>query len=207
MNAELPESEVQRPGLFASPRSVRTSQTGVSADSWGSTPRGQRSHSRLSTRSSMGKRSGTPAAEYLRWGGADPQSPSRAFEHVPRQSDGLDFELHDDTLSDEGFDGLENVRACCDGMHTVGRSGKIIHHHHHHHDDQQPHNSQPPRQPVLRAKENHLDVHASEVTRPVSPAWSFRSRSGSTHSTEGSGFFSRFGTRRSAKPVPTTEHR
>ena len=60
----------------------------------------------------MGKRSGTPAAEYLRWAGHDDlHSPTKDFEHIPSQDDEeLDFELHDDTLSDGGFEGLE--RAC-----------------------------------------------------------------------------------------------
>lgn len=196
--ADLSEAEnVRRPGMFASPqsqRSVRTSRTGISADSWNSTPRGQRSHSQLSQRSSMGKRSGTPAAEYLRWNGPDgPYSPTREFEHIPAQEDGdLDFELHGDSMSDEGFEGLENVRACCDGRHTVGRSGKIQHHHHHHN-----HSAHDPPRPAT-AMAIHLDPHAHDIPpRPVSPAWSFRSRAGSTHSTDGQGFFSRFGTRRS----------
>ncbi|KAF7798463.1 hypothetical protein EIP86_009684 [Pleurotus ostreatoroseus] len=197
--AELSEVEnARRPGTFASPqsqRSVRTSRTGISVDSWNSTPRGQRSHSQLSQRSSMGKRSGTPAAEYLRWNGPDaPYSPTRDFEHIPGQDDGdLDFELNGDSMSDEGFEGLENVRACCDGRHTVGRSGKIIHHHHHHHN----HSSHEPPRPHT-AMAIHLDPNPHDIPpRPVSPAWSFRSRAGSTHSTDGQGFFSRFGTRRS----------
>ncbi|KAI0346389.1 hypothetical protein BDW22DRAFT_1388518 [Trametopsis cervina] len=208
LDAELPDTDGQRPSAFASPqsqRSVRTARTGISADSWTSTPRGQRSHSQLSMRSSMGKRSGTPAAEYLRWGGPEPpQSPEKSFEHIPGQEDELDFELHEDTMSDEGFEGLENVRACCDGKHTVGRSGHH-HHHHHHHDHDHVHNHAP-LQPPSRTRESHLDVHPGEVIRPVSPAWSFRSRSGSTHSTDGGGFFSRFGTRRSAKTI-TAQHR
>lgn len=154
----------------------------------------------------MGKRSGTPAAEYLRWGGPDPYSPTKSFEHVPGGDDEeLDFELHDETLSDDGFEGLENVRACCDGRHTVGRSGKIEHHHHHHHHPSQS-QQQPPQPPSapLRSRENHLDPNPHEITRPLSPAWSFRSRSGSTASNDGAGFFSRFGSRRSAK-TSTTE--
>lgn len=204
LDEELPVADgSQRPTVFASPqsqRSARTSRTGVSVDSWTSTPRGQRSQSQLSMRSSMWKRSGTPAAEYLRWSGHDsPRSPSKSFERMSAEDDAeLDFELHDDTMSD-GFEGLENVRACCDGRHTVGRSGKLEHHHHHHH-----HPQQPPPMPS-RVRDNHLDPHPSEITRPGSPAWSFRSRTGSTASNDG-GFFSRFGTRRSAKTI-TTEHR
>ena len=206
MNADLPESDgQQRPSVFASPqsqRSVRTTRTGISVDSWNSTPRGRRSQSQLSTHTSMGKRSGTPAAEYLRWGGPDgPYSPTRDFEHISSQESGeLDFELHEDTLSDEGYEGLENVRACCDGRHTVGRSGN--HHHHHHHDHP------PPSKVATNTRvRDHLDPSPQDISRPISPAWSFRSRAGSTHSTEGTGFFSRFGTRRSTKTITTTsEH-
>ena len=142
----------------------------------------------------MGKRSGTPAAEYLRWANHDaPQSPTKSFEHIPGQDDGeLDFELHDEAMSDEGYEGLENVRACCDGRHTVGRSGRIEHHHHHHHH----HGSQ--REPS-RTRDQHLDPNPRDIARPVSPAWSFRSRAGSASSHDGNGFFSRFGTRRSTK--------
>ncbi|KAE8266950.1 hypothetical protein A4X09_0g5394 [Tilletia walkeri] len=32
----------------------------------------------------------------------------------------------------EGFDGLDNVRACCDGKHDVGSLAHKHHHHHHH---------------------------------------------------------------------------
>ncbi|EKM57970.1 uncharacterized protein PHACADRAFT_251900 [Phanerochaete carnosa HHB-10118-sp] len=206
LEAELPDNDgqQQRPKAFASPqsqRSVRTNGTGVSADSWNSTPRGHRSASQLSHhRSTLAKRSGTPAAEYLRWNGPDtPYSPSRDFEHVPSPNAGeLDFELHEDTLSDEGFQGLENVRACCDGRHTVGPASKEHHHHH-------PPASAPPPQALNNRIRDHLDPNPQEITRPISPAWSFRSRAGSTHSTEGTGFFSRFGTRRSARTT-ASEH-
>lgn len=209
LNAELPDGDShQRPNIFASPqsqRSVRTTRTGISVDSWNSTPRGRRSQSQLSTHTSMGKRSGTPAAEYLRWGGPDgPYSPAKEFEHIPSQEDGeLDFELHDETLSDEGYEGLENVRACCDGRHTVGRSGKVHHHHHDHHD-----HPPPPAKPAPNNRmRDQLDPNPQDISRPISPAWSFRSRAGSAHSTDGTGFFSRFGTRRSTKTVTTTsEH-
>lgn len=194
MNADLPDDDhAPRPNVTASPESHRSARTAMSADSW--TPRGQRSQSQLSLGGSVGKRSGTPAAEYLRWMGAEaPQSPGKSFEHIPGGDDeDLDFELHEETLSDDGYEGLENVRACCDGRHTVG--GRHHHHHHHSHD--------PPRE-VSRAREQHLDARV-EHSRPVSPsAWSFRSRAGSTASHEGgtSGFFSRFGSKRSTKTVP-----
>jgi hypothetical protein len=47
-----------------------------------------------------------------------------------------------------------------------------------------------------------LDAHAPNSNRPVSPAWSLRSRTGSTTSHEGNGIFGgklRFGSRRSTK--------
>lgn len=207
LHADLADSDGQRPSAFASPqsqRSVRTSRTGISVDSWTSTPRGRRSQSQLSTHASMGKRSGTPAAEYLRYGGAEgPYSPSKDFEHIPSQEEGdLSFELHDGTLSDEGYEGLENVRACCDGRHTVGRSGKDHVHHHHHHD----HPPATKGAPNTRTRD-HLDPNPQDISRPTSPAWSFRSRAGSTHSSEGTGFFSRFGTRRSKTVVAASDRR
>lgn len=126
--------------------------------------------------------------EYLRWNNApeSPYSPSKSFVDVPGHDDeDLDFELHGDSLEENGFEGLENVRACCDGKHTVG-------HHHHHH-----------------PMENVPD-HDGMPGRPVSPsAWSFRSRTGSTNSRDGGnsiftwgrseGSKMRFGSRRSAK--------
>ncbi|KDQ58499.1 hypothetical protein JAAARDRAFT_34310 [Jaapia argillacea MUCL 33604] len=205
VEADLPEGENGNP-LMASPQSFRSARSGhteASADSWNHTPRGRRSQSQLSARGSVGKRAGTPAAEYLRWAGSseEPLSPTKSFEHIPGQDDeGLDFELHDETMSDGGFEGLENVRACCEGRHTVGRAGGRGHHHHHHH-----HHSHPP-------TNHHLDVNPSDLARPISPsAWSFRSRE-SSRSRDGKGFFSwgreegkrRFGSRRSTKTVPTT---
>ncbi|KAI0739174.1 hypothetical protein C8Q80DRAFT_1124536 [Daedaleopsis nitida] len=189
-----------------SQRSARTGRTGRS-ETWNTTPRGQRSRSQISLGGSMGKRSGTPAAEYLRWA-EGPSSPTKEYEHIPGGDDGeLDFELHDDTLSDEGFAGLENVRACCDGRHTVGRSGRIEHHHHHHN---HAHNHAPASQNAqpLRAREQLLDPNAMDMQRPVSPAWSFRSRAGSSTSQHdgGTGFFSRFGTRRSRTVTSTSGH-
>lgn len=200
MDRELPDDENLQPRhVISSPqsqRSARTGRTALSVESWNITPRGQRSQSQISLGGSMGKRSGTPAAEYLRWAEHDNlQSPSKDYERIPAQDDeDLDFELHDDTLSDGGFEGLENVRACCDGRHTVGRSGKHDHHHHHHHHHQQ--------RDLSRARDQHLDAVPHETARPASPAWSFRSRAGSATSHDGSGFFSRFGSRRSTKPVP-----
>ncbi|KAI0002585.1 hypothetical protein BJV74DRAFT_882197 [Russula compacta] len=191
--------------LLASPQSFRSGRSlQVSGDTWG-TSRGQRSTSQLSAGGSIGKRSGTPAAEYLRYPGPDgPYSPTKSSEHVRVDVGGdgdLDFELHEESMSDHGFEGLENVRACCDGLHTVGGEP---HHHHHNHPHHHPHRDDPP--PArTRTRDGHLDAHV-DPPRPSSPAWSFRSRSGSTTSHDG-GLFSgklRFGSRRSAKTSNAT---
>jgi len=172
-----------------SPQSQRSVRSTRNDQSWSTTPRGQRSRSQVSVVGSLGKRSGTPAAEYLRWNGPEsPYSPTKSFEHVPPrpEEDDLDFELHGEARYNDGFEGLENVRACCDGRHTVG-------HHHHHYP---PHDHS-------RNGDAHLDIHLSDPNRPVSPAWSLRSHTTSTTSHEGNGLFSRFGSRRSAKTVPS----
>jgi len=179
----MPESPVSTssdhiPQPAFSPQSMRSRRSEWNTSS---TPRGQRSRSQVS----VGKRSGTPAAEYLRYGNT-PSSPS--FVEVPGNGDmlvdedDLDFELQDeDSRSDDGFEGLENVRACCDGKHTVG------HHHHHHHEQLAPQQLRP--------------------ERPSSPAWSLRSDG------TGGGLFSswrgengklKFGSRRSAKTAFST---
>ena len=211
-NGELPEE--YHANVMSSPesqRSARTGRTGRSGDSWNVTPRGQRSRSQISLGGSLSKRSGTPAAEYLRWAeGAS--SPSKEYEHVPggQDDEDLDFELHDDTLSDEGFEGLENVRACCDGRHTVGRSGRVGHDHHHHHNHNHAQGpptqqQQPQKREPSRPREQLLDPNVMDMPqRPVSPAWSFRSRAGSATSHDGAGFFSRFGTRRSTRTVQSS---
>ena len=201
VNRELPDEYPAN--VMSSPesqRSARSGRTERSRDSWNNTPRGQRSRSQISLGGSLGKRSGTPAAEYLRWAEA-PSSPTREYEHIPGgDQEDLDFELHDDTLSDEGFEGLENVRACCDGRHTVGRSGRIEHHlHHHDHQNQVPPQIQ--KRSSSRGRDRLLDPNVMDIQRPVSPAWSFRSRAGSSTSNDGGGFFSRFGTRRSTRTV------
>ena len=196
----------------------RRSPRSPTKGTWTTTPRGQRSRSQVSIGRSASKRPGTPATEYLRWtnGPETPYSPDKSFVNVPdHDPEELDFELHGDSPFNQGFEGLENVRACCDGRHTVGHSGKIHHHHH-----QQPHNPnyqlehQSHRQGTLNSRRSadnqHLDPHLHENARPSSPAWSFRSRTGSSQSHEGSGagIFSwgrgedgklRFGSRRSAK--------
>ena len=186
----------------ASPQSQRSARRSMNT-----TPRGRRSASQLSFRGSIGKRAGTPAAEYLRWQDA-PYSPEKSFEHVQEGSGGgaghpdeeedededeeLDFELNDASLSDGGFEGLENVRACCDGKHTVGHS----HQHPHHHDGGAPVEQPSPTRAPSRSRGRFLNA-AEDAARPISPSgWSLRSRTGSTHST---GLFARFGSMRSTK--------
>jgi hypothetical protein len=108
--------------LISSPRSGRTFTSSYGSETWNITPR---AHHVVSTPlSQVGparKRPGTPAAEYLRWGADTAGSPGRDFEQVsvqPGEAD-FDFEIHDDVRSEANFDGLENVRVCCDGAHTV----------------------------------------------------------------------------------------
>jgi hypothetical protein len=203
-----------RRDVLASPRSVRSDR---SVDSWNITPRADRgAQAALTASGSLGKRPGTPAAEYLRLGsymGPGSQSPTKSirslagrrqdmslyddegdYENVEELANG-EFEVHED----DEFEGLENVRACCDGEHdldTLTRRPGQHHHHHHHHSHH--HHSNRPLSPRF---ENQ------STSRPVSPAWSFRSRSGSSHSHnhEGSNLFSslRFGTKRSHKPIPS----
>ncbi|PPR01243.1 hypothetical protein CVT24_006007 [Panaeolus cyanescens] len=230
------DDEPRRPPMATLTSPQRQSRSPVRGETWNTTPRGQRSRSQLSVGRSVSKRSGTPALEYLRWNGPEsPYSPDRSFVDVPaRDPDDLDFELHDESMSDEGFEGLENVRACCDGRHTVGHSGK--HHHHHHHHDQGTLRSH--HQGTLSSSQNHgtlsshnqgtltnrrsadnqhLDPNMFEQVRPSSPAWSFRSGKGSSQShSEGGGIFSwgrgedgklRFGSRRSTKTsIPAGSH-
>lgn len=190
-SAELTDDD-HRHLIDTSPKSQRSVHSSQNGGTFNTTPRGSRSRSQMSVRGSVGKRSGTPAAEYLRWAAPEsPYSPAKSFERVMghgHDEDDLEFELHGQSQSDDGFEGLENVRACCDGRHTVGHSG---HHHHTHNGD-------------------HL-LEVGAPARPVSPAWSLRSRTGSTHSHDAGGLFSwgrgddgklRFGSRRSTKTVP-----
>ena len=117
----------------------------------------------------------TDDQERLLWnifaGGMEPESPHSpdiSFVNVPdHDPEDLDFELHRDTHFDDGFEGLENVRACCDGRHTVGHSE------HHHHGTVSSRRS---------ADNQHLDPNNlhHENLRPSSLARSFRSRTGST---------------------------
>ncbi|KAJ3823527.1 hypothetical protein F5880DRAFT_1566576 [Lentinula raphanica] len=199
----LPEDD-RLLAVNSSPQSQRTGRSLRSETPFNTTPRGKRSRSQMSMGGSIGRRAGTPATEYLRWNGPEsPYSPSKSFVDVPghEDEDDLDFELHGESLSDDGFEGLENVRACCDGRHTVGHSGKHHHHHHHHYES---------------GSQNGEHTGHSGPARPVSPsAWSFRSRTGSANSHEGgaaASLFSwargktedgklKFGSRRSTKTV------
>lgn len=219
--------------LMSSPGSVRTAASNESMDSWNLTPRA-RAVTHLSP-ASVGRRSGTPAAEYMRTystepfnrGYTDQQSPTYVtrslqqrfedalanndeddFENVDSQSIANgDFEIH----PDEGYDGIENVRACCDGEHDLNALSSKVHHHPHQH------HQYFPNQGSVRPS-SRMSYHSSRVeplsprSRPVSPsAFSGRSRSGSQRS-EGGSIFGwaadgkrslRFGSRRSAKSSTT----
>jgi len=156
--------------LLSSPRSARTVASGFSTEAWNITPKAIQSQVQLSPTASLRKRAGTPAAEYLRWGAEDPASPTRSlggqgFEHVPMLGgEDADFEIHDDFGEEDGFDGLENVRTCCNGAHIIGQHHQNDHLHH------------VPDEPQHRQK---------ETRRPASPSgWSFRSWSASSQSNE-----------------------
>jgi hypothetical protein len=195
MSADEMEDGRYRPTGPGSPESRRSARKSLNT-----TPRGRRSASQLSMGGSVGKRSGTPAMEYMRWSERDvgsPYSPTpdRSFEHVGDDlgdDEDLDFELNEDEVgSDGGYEGLENVRACCDGRHTVG------HHHTHHHPHEPVALQPPPRAPSRNTQ--HLTA-VQDSSRPISPSgWSMRSRAGSTQSRDGRGLFARFGTIRSNK--------
>ncbi|KAG8832152.1 hypothetical protein FRC17_001904 [Serendipita sp. 399] len=107
--------DVQR--MQYSPRSPRSGQSALTVDSYGAAqPRPPRSISRMSNPyGSVSKRTGTAAAEFMRWNGDAPASPSKVDDRV-NPPDG-DFHIHDD--NDVAYDGLENVRACCDGKHDT----------------------------------------------------------------------------------------
>lgn len=169
--------------VMTSPKSTRSIH---STHSYSITPRAMRSQTQLSVQSSMGKRPGTPAAEYLRWAEEAQKSPTRSVRSfrggVPYADDDDDYEAVEPAgelsfeLNDEGFEAMENVRACCDGEHDLGtlsrRPGSRQHHHHHHHH----HNG-----PV-----GNLSRPQTPAERPTSPSgWSFRSKT-SGHSEGGS---------------------
>jgi hypothetical protein len=58
----------------------------------------------------------------MRWTEREtPYGPSKSYEHVGGEDEeDLNFELHEEAMSDDRFEGLENVRARRDGRHTVG---------------------------------------------------------------------------------------
>ncbi|KIO17010.1 hypothetical protein M407DRAFT_33348 [Tulasnella calospora MUT 4182] len=119
-------------------------------------------------------------------GGRGAEEPTRSARSY-RQSAGYaddddDYEAVDSTselsfeLNYEGFEAMENVRACCDGEHDLGtlsrRPGSRQHHHHHHH-----HHNGPP---------GNVSRPQTPAERPTSPSgWSFRSKT-SGHSEGGS---------------------
>ncbi|CCO29342.1 Anucleate primary sterigmata protein A [Rhizoctonia solani AG-1 IB] len=124
-----PADEI-RQQIMSSPRSVRTTGSNTYHDGWNTTPKAFRSQSQMSSAGSVGKRTGTPAAEYMRWNPPEAQSPTKSTRAYQQQSadDSMDFENteydeHDDgfvpTEPEHGFEGLENVRACCDGAHDI----------------------------------------------------------------------------------------
>ncbi|KAG9005157.1 hypothetical protein FRB90_010545, partial [Tulasnella sp. 427] len=185
--------------MMTSPRSVRSIH---STHSYSITPRAMRSQTQLSVQSSHGKRPGTPAAEYLRWHEEDQKSPTRSVRSYrqsgPYVDDDDEYEAGEPAgelsfeLNDEGFEAMENVRACCDGEHDLGtlsrRPGSRQHHHHHHHH----HNG-----PL-----NNISRPQTPAERPTSPSgWSLRSKA-SGQSEGGSRFRSIRFINRGKSPAP-----
>ena len=151
------------PTLPRSPMSMRSLN---SSHSLSLTPKAYpRPPSALSARAASAmstKRSGTAAFEYVRrheapatiHGGHRYKGPYKGTAFM-EDFDVVDPDDGDDP--DASFEGMDNVRACCDGKHTVG--------HHHHH----PELNEPERPP-------------SRAATPSLRAFSMRSRRGSVSS-------------------------
>jgi hypothetical protein len=80
----------------------------------------------------MGKRAGTPGAEYAHWDGGKPGSPSSAyhpmFDNATFDRD-LDFHIHDHNPERTATTAWR-MRELCDGVVDVGTlSGRRYHHH------------------------------------------------------------------------------
>jgi hypothetical protein len=117
---------------------------------------------------SVGKRSGTAAAEFMRWDAPASPTPQQAEEAA-------DFHLHD---HDDAYDGLDNVRACCDGKHDVGNLNSRQHHHHHNQQSNQQQQGTYGRQQQQQQQHNGTVRSTADTIpdRPASPSgWSFRS--------------------------------
>ncbi|CAE6449736.1 unnamed protein product [Rhizoctonia solani] len=135
-----PADEI-RQQIMSSPRSARTTGSNTYHEGWNTTPKAFRSQSQISTAGSVGKRAGTPAAEYMRWNPPEAQSPTKSTRAYQQQSadDSMDFENveydeHDDgfvpTEPEPGFEGLENVLTPektypCNPLTTRGSSTKL----------------------------------------------------------------------------------
>lgn len=102
----------------------------------GATPRGSGSRSRT-PHGTAGKRSGTAAEAFERathFGSPKMHDSPVGLGHeesleVINRSEIPSDHGHDE---DDGYEGLENVRACCDGKHDVGSLSRSGHHHHNH---------------------------------------------------------------------------
>jgi hypothetical protein len=200
---------------MSSPRSVRTTGSANYNDGWNSntTPKAFRTQSQVSSSGSVGKRHGTPAAEYMRWNPPEAQSPTKSTRAYQQQMqddvdyEAVDYDQDDDGFvpvdADPGFEGMENVRACCDGAHDLGTLSRHAGHRHHHHNH--------PQSRTLEAADRPISP------RPLSPAFSFRSRASSRSHGDGGSMFSwgggdggekkyslRFGSKRSKSKRPTS---
>nr|ODN99720.1 hypothetical protein L204_02153 [Cryptococcus depauperatus CBS 7855] len=140
-------------GRLAMPKSPMSLRSfGSERRSLNATPRASRAQTAMGTysrpSSSMGKRAGTPAHEYLKrhevpatiHGGHRYKGAYKGALVLDEEFDLVSREDGDDL--DTSFEGLENVRACCDGKHLVG-------HHHSRHGPNVSHTPTRPETPSL----------------------------------------------------------
>ena len=120
--------------------------------------KGRRSTGASTSMMTMQKRSDTPAAEYQNYINefgsprsvrtyARPATSMSTYNNNNNPDDSLEVIDRREALGagigpdgETGYEGLENVRACCDGAHDVGKlsvSGKHHHHNHNHQHQQQ----------------------------------------------------------------------
>ncbi|KDN36019.1 hypothetical protein RSAG8_11105, partial [Rhizoctonia solani AG-8 WAC10335] len=87
-----PAEEI-RQQILSSPRSARTTESTTYHEGWNTTPKAFRSQSQMSSVGSVGKRAGTPAAEYMRWNPPEAQSPTKSTRAYQQQSADERFSL------------------------------------------------------------------------------------------------------------------
>lgn len=113
-------------GAFMTPPAIRSAIYGTPSRTASTDRLTARGRPSLGTTGTSTKRANTAAADFLRQASefGSPRSMKSSFS--PQFTDGsadviTRDEAMEDAASDDGdFEGLENVRACCDGKHDVG---------------------------------------------------------------------------------------